>query len=149
MIICWFSCGVTSTVATKIMLQKREDVRVIYIDTHSEHQDSVRFLHDCEKWFQHEIEVYSSPKYSDHFDVISRKRFINGPHGAPCTLELKKKVRWMIEDEIKHWDAQVFGFDVSERKRATRFRQQYPQAKAVFPLIDTNLSKDDCLSLVR
>lgn len=149
MVICWFSCGVTSAVATKITLQKQKDVRVIYIDTHSEHLDTIRFLYDCERWFNHEIEVYSSPKYRDHFDVITCKRFINSPQGAPCTLELKKKVRWMIEDEIKNWDAQVFGFDVSERKRATRFKQQYPLSKAMFPLIDAQLSKEDCLSLIR
>ena len=149
MVICWFSCGATSAVATKIMLQKNKEVRIIYIDTHSEHADSMRFLHDCEKWFNHPIEIYSSPKFVNHWDVIERERFLNSPFGARCTLELKKKVRWMIEDEIKNWDAQMFGFDISETKRAIRFKEQYPMTKACFPLIEKQLSKSDCLALLR
>ena len=149
MVICWFSCGATSAIATKITLQQRNDVRVIYINTGSEHPDSLRFLHDCEKGFKHPIEIYSSPKYKNHWDVIERERFLNSPFGARCTLELKKKVRWYIEDEIKHWDAQIFGFDISETKRADRFREQYPTSKAYFPLIESQLSKSDCLALLR
>lgn len=91
MIISWFSCGVTSAIATKITLQRKNDVRVIYIDTGSEHPDSTRFLHDCEKWFEHPIEIYSSKEYHSHFDVIEKTNFLNSPYGARCTLELKKK----------------------------------------------------------
>ena len=149
MVISWFSCGVTSAVATKIVLQKYDDVRIMYIDTHSEHPDSLRFLHDCERWFGRKVEVYSSDVYNNHFDVIERKKCINTPYGAPCTLELKKKVRWRIEDDVRKWDAQVFGYDVSERHRAIRFRQQYPKARSIYPLIDAQLTKEDCLALLR
>lgn len=147
--ICWFSCGATSAIATKIMLSRSNDVKVIYIDTMSEHEDSKRFLHDCEEWFNHPIEIYSSPKFSGHFDVIERKKFLNSPTGASCSLELKKKVRWMIEDSIGCWESQTFGFDISEKKRAQRFSEQYPNAKAVFPLIEMGLSKPDCLGLLQ
>ena len=149
MIISWFSCGVTSAIATKLALRVYSDVRIIYIDTKSEHEDSIRFLHDCEKWFNHKIEIVSSDKYAGHFDVIQKKRFLNSPYGAPCTLELKKKVRWKIEDRIGEWDGQVFGFDVSEIHRATRFQQQYPSAKPIYPLIENQLSKSDCLALMK
>ena len=149
MIISWFSCGVTSAIATKITLQRKNDVRVIYIDTGSEHPDSVRFLHDCEKWFNHPIEIYSSSEYHSHFDVIEKTKFLNSPYGARCTLELKKKVRWAIEDEMKVWDGQVIGYDISEKNRAIRFRQQYPKAKAIFPLVEHQLSKSDCMVLIR
>lgn len=149
MIISWFSCGITSTVATKIVLHQYKDVRIVYINTGSEHPDSMRFLHDCESWFGQKIEVYSSHRYKSHFDVIERKRCINTPFGAPCTLELKKKVRWSLEDSFGEWDGQVFGYDISERKRAQRFTEQNPKAKAIFPLIESGLSKEDCLSLVR
>lgn len=149
MVICWFSCGVTSAVATKIVIQKGYDVRIMYIDTHSEHPDSQRFLHDCENWFGRKVEVYCSEEYHNHFNVIERKKCINTPYGAPCTLELKKRVRWRIEDDVRKWDAQVFGYDVSERQRAIRFRQQYPKAKAIYPLIDAQLTKEDCMALLR
>lgn len=148
MVISWFSCGITSAVATKLALLTYKDVRIIYINTHSEHEDSMRFLKDCEKWYERSIEIYSSNKYSSHFDVIEKKRFINSPAGAPCTLELKKKIRWLIEDRIKTWDAQVIGYDVSEIKRAFRFKQQYPTAKPIYPLIEKGLSKADCLAMI-
>lgn len=146
--ICWFSCGVTSAVATKLTLAQKENVRIMYIDTMSEHEDSKRFLHDCEKWFNHPIEIYSSTKFKGHFDVIEKRRFLNSPGGAACTLELKKKVRWVVEDSVGYWETQTFGFDISESKRAQRFAEQYPETKAIFPLIEKGLSKSDCMAIL-
>lgn len=147
--IAWFSCGVTSAIATKLACSLYSNLRVIFIKTGSEEQDSLRFLADCEKWFKHPIEIHQSQKYEDHFAVIRDRKYINGPAGAPCTLELKKKVRWQIEDAAEIWQAQIFGFDAGERKRAIRFAEQNPKAKAVFPLIDRGLTKEDCMSLLR
>ena len=147
-IIAWFSCGVTSAVATKLALRQYDNVRVIYIETGQEHPDSMRFLHNCENWFSHPIEVYRNEKYTSVFDVIEQTRYINGSAGARCTLELKKKVRYRIEDEMVTWKAQVFGFDARERKRAQRFVEQNPKARAVFPLIEHGLTKEDCMALI-
>lgn len=148
-IIAWFSCGVTSAIATKLALRQWNNVRIIYIETGQEHPDSMRFLHDCEQWFSHPIEIYRNDKYTSVFNVIEKTRYINGPAGARCTLELKKKVRYKIEDEIIEWKAQVFGFDASEQKRAQRFKEQNPKARAVFPLIEHELSKEECMALIR
>ena len=147
-IIAWFSCGATSAIATRLALRKYDHVRVIYIETGQEHQDNIRFLHDCEKWFSHPIEVFRSEKYSSVFDVINKTHYINGIAGARCTLELKKKVRYRIEDDMKVWKAQVFGFDAEETKRAQRFSEQYPKAKPIFPLIENGLTKTDCLAIL-
>lgn len=147
-IIAWFSCGITSAVATKLALRQYDDVRIIFIETGQEHPDSMRFLRDCENWFSHPIEVYRNEKYSSVFDVIEKTHYINGAAGARCTLELKKKVRYRIEDDMKIWKAQVLGFDENERNRALRFSEQYPKALAVFPLIEHGLSKQDCMALV-
>lgn len=147
--ICWFSCGVTSTIATKIALRMFKSVRIIYIDTGGEHSDNVRFLNECQEWFGHHIEIWKSEKFDSPYDVWKSRHYLNSPYGAPCTLELKKKVRWRIEDVIKNWNAQVFGFDISEKKRAIRFNEQNRKAKAVFPLIERNLSKEDCMGLLR
>lgn len=149
MVICWFSCGVTSAVACKIAIDTWNDTRIIFIRTGSEHPDSYRFLHDCERWYQKEIEVHQSPIYKSHWDVIENKHFINSPYGAPCTLELKKKVRYSIEDSIKVWDYQIFGFDCSEGKRYQRFTEQYPKSRALAPLITNNLSKSDCMAIIQ
>lgn len=147
-IIAWFSCGVTSAIATKLALSQWNNVRVIFIETGQEHPDSMRFLHDCEQWYSHPIEIYRSEKYISVFDVIEQTRYINGPSGARCTLELKKKIRYKIEDEIIEWKAQVFGFDASEQKRAQRFKEQNPKARAVFPLIEHDLCKEECMALI-
>lgn len=149
MVLCWFSCGVTSAVACHIAINTWCDSRIIFIRTGSEHPDSYRFLHDCEKWFDREIEIYQSQFFTSHWDVIEHKNFINSPYGAPCTMELKKKVRYRIEDSIKDWDMQIFGFDCSELTRFCRFNAQYPKAKARAPLIEKNLSKADCMAIVQ
>ena len=110
MIIAWFSCGATSAVACKIALSLYDDVHIYYIETGSGHPDNTRFLADCEKWYNQSIHIIRSDKYTCVSDVL-RKGYINGAHGAACTLELKKKVRYKLEKELQHWDGQVWGFD--------------------------------------
>lgn len=147
-IISWYSCGADSAIATLIALRTYKEVDIIRIDTGSEHQDNERFMRDCERLYNKEIRVVKSQKYTSVQDVIRHRRFINSPSGAACTYELKKKVRYSIEDEYKSWDGQIFGFDISEKLRATRFIEQYPAAKAIFPLIDKKLTKSDCLAIL-
>jgi len=96
MIIAWFSCGATSAVACKIALSIYNDVQIYYIETGSSHEDNIRFIADCEKWYGAKINIIRSEKYNSVSDVI-RKGFINSPHGAACTLDLKKKVRYALE----------------------------------------------------
>lgn len=147
--IAWFSCGATSAVATKIALNEYSDVVIYYIDTGGEHPDNKRFLKECESWFGQTIHVRKSDKYDCPMDVYRRTRFLNGVSGARCTMELKRKVRWSVEDELMFWDAQIFGFDIAEKKRLERFREQYPKAKAVAPLITKGLGKSDCLAILQ
>lgn len=144
----WFSCGCTSAVSSYLALKKYPCSEVIYIDTGGEHYDNKRFIRDCELWFDHKIKILKSNKYVDNYDVYRRTKFLNSPFGARCTLELKKKVRWKLEDE-NVIENQFFGFDISERKRAQRFKEQYPNAHAQFPLIDAVLSKQDCLAILK
>ena len=56
-IICWWSGGVTSAVACKkaIEMYGLENCRMILLDTKNEHEDTYRFLKDCEKWYGKEI----------------------------------------------------------------------------------------------
>lgn len=80
------------------------------------------------------------------FTALRRKD--GGVQGASCTLELKKRMRWKIEDECPDYEAQVFGFDATETLRAKRFSEQYPKAKPVYPLMDRGLSKSECLAII-
>lgn len=150
-IIAWFSCGATSAVACKLALQMYENVEIFYIDTGSAHEDNMRFLTECEQWFGRKIHWRKSRTYSSVQDVLRKTHFINSPHGAACTKLLKKEVRSEIENELKVWDGQVWGFDYCKREinRAIRFKQQYPYTKPLFPLIDKCITKNDALAMLQ
>ena len=149
MTIAWFSCGVTSAVACKIALSLYKDVQLYYIETGSGHLDNARFLADCERWYGQPIHTIRSDKYTCVADVL-RKGFINGAHGAACTLELKKKVRYKLEKKLGSWDGQVWGFDYDPKEinRAIRFKQQYPNTKPLFPLIERQITKKDAMGML-
>ena len=118
-IVSWFSCGNNSAVASKLALRlfPNDEIAIARIVIDNEHLDNERFHADCERWFDHEIVRLRSTEYRDCWDVWERKSYISGVHGAPCTTELKKAVRWQFE---RDWcpDAQVFGYSVDEGKRA-------------------------------
>lgn len=148
-IVCWFSHGAASAVATKLTIAEHghDRVTVALIDTGSEHPDNLRFRAEAEAWFDHPILVLQSEKYASTWDVWEQRRFLNGPHGALCTAELKKKVRFAFE---RPDDVQVFGYtaDKADAARAVRFREQNPGVTLVTPLIERGLTKSDCLALV-
>lgn len=148
----WFSCGVTSAVACKLAIEEygKENVEMYYFVIDSAHPDNERFIRDCEKWYGKTINRVQSEKYTDQFDVIEKTKYVNGVGGARCTLELKKNVRYKIEDMYGDWLGQVFGFEfeVKEINRAIRFSQQYPKTKPVFPLIDSKLTKSQCAEIL-
>jgi len=148
MIIAWWSAGVTSAVATKLAIDKygKDNILPIYFHIDSAHKDNDRFREQCEEWYGREIYVKKSDKYGDQFDVIKKERYVNGPSGARCTLELKKKIRINLEKKLGY-DGQIFGFEYSKKEinRAIRFKEQYPSAKPLFPLIDNKMTKPECL----
>ena len=149
MIISWFSAGVTSAVATHLAIEKYEDVKIIYFETGNHHADNERFIADCEKWYGQEIEIIQNPNHEDIYSVFRKRKFLNSPYGAPCTLELKKDMRRKIESE-NTFTHQVFGFEDEkrERMRALRFSKDYPHTRAIYPLIDEGLNKLDCIKIL-
>lgn len=148
MIIAWWSAGVTSAVATKLAMDKygKDNVQPIYFHIDSAHEDNNRFIKECEDWYGKEILVTKAEKYNNQFDVILKDKYVNGPGGARCTLVLKKRVRQKIESSTDY-DGQVFGFEYSKKEinRAIRFKEQYPAAKPLFPLIEKKMTKPECL----
>ena len=149
MIISWFSAGVTSAVAAHLTIEKYEDVKIIYFETGNHHEDNMRFISDCEKWFNHKIEIVQHPKHKNIESVFRERSFLNSPYGAPCTLELKKNMRRHIEKTHK-FTHQVFGFEYEPReiKRAERFWKDYPHTKAIYHLIENKLNKKDCIDIL-
>jgi 3'-phosphoadenosine 5'-phosphosulfate sulfotransferase (PAPS reductase)/FAD synthetase len=140
----WVSAGAASAVAAKIVLGEAP-ATLAYIDPGSEHPDNERFLTDCEAWYGQTIERLRSERYADTWQVFRETRFLNSAFGARCTTELKKRVR---QDFQRPDDIQVFGYTATERHRAERFREQNPEIRARFPLIERELSKGDCLGLI-
>lgn len=139
----WFSAGVSSFVS--IYLMKEEIDEVIYIDIDDQHEDTHRFLNDCEKALGMPIKYLKHEKYSSVEEVVRKFKFINSPYGAKCTGELKKKVRLDWEKEQKDTDIfrYVWGYDFDEKHRADRLSETSPEYEHVFPLIDNQLSKEE------
>lgn len=145
-VVCWFSAGAASAVATKLMIGRTAGELVIYrADTGSEHPDNTRFHDDCAAWFGRPVELIRSERYRDTWHVWTETRYLNGPEGMRCTVELKKKPRYAVE---RPDDVQVFGYTVEERERAERFRRQNPGVELSTPLIDAGLTKSDCIAII-
>jgi len=146
-VICQFSCGAASAVATKLaiaMYGHSNDIQVINAFIQEEHPDNRRFLADCERWFGRKIIVLRDEKYgASILEVFRRERFMVSRNGAPCSKHLKRRLMdaWRHPD-----DAVVLGFTTEEQSRYDDILGRFPNALA--PLIDKNLTKADCLSLV-
>lgn len=118
----------------------------IYIDVADQHEDSIRFIKDCEKAIGKEIQILRSSQYATVEDCVRAfGGFKNAHNGfAPCTNWLKKRVR--KEWENKHTDYDliyVWGMDGNERHRAENLRESMLDMEHEFPLIDNNLTKED------
>ena len=147
MIVSWFSCGDASAVATKLALAKYGEVTVARCVVPEEHPDNDRFAADCARWFGVPILALRSTEYASCEDVWTRRRYMSGPTGAVCTVEMKKAVRHAFEREHRP-ASQVFGYTAEEADRAERFRQQNPDVHLLTPLIEAGLSKQDCHAIV-
>ena len=146
-IVCWFSCGAASAVATKKTIEKYGDqVIVACCVVENEHKDNERFLQDCEKWFGVTVLRLRSDKFKDCWEVWEKTKYLVGVRGARCTTEMKKMVRQKFQ---KISDVQIFGFTAEENHRADRFKTQNPEVNLEVPLIDHGISKQDCFKIVQ
>lgn len=149
-VIAWWSGGITSAVACKLSidLYGKENVNIIFIDTHNEDNDTYRFMLDCEKWYGLKIATITSTKHKDIQSVWVRYLALNNATGAVCSSELKRQVREKWEKD-NVWKHQVFGFDLNESKRAKSMAMNHGHTKPVFPLLMYGLSKKDCIKIVQ
>ena len=141
----WCSCGAASAVAAYMTLKSTPDAVLAYCDTGGEHPDNMRFLKDVEKWLGKTVTILRNEKYKDHFDVIKKNRYVNGPGGARCTVELKKVLRFDFQQAD---DIQIFGYTCEEQDRSFRFMKSFPEVNAQFPLIRKWFTKEMCLGFI-
>lgn len=146
MLVSWFSAGCSSFLAAYLVREELD--RVVYIDIADQHPDSMRFVADAERLLGKDIEVIRSDEYSGVDDVIERRRYLNGPAGAACTTELKKKVRKRWEDANAAADTcYVWGYDADEEHRARRIEYNSEFSNR-FPLIERHLTKPEVHGMV-
>jgi len=120
-VVCWFSCGAASAVATMLALREYgpENCAIVYQDTGSEHPDNARFLDEFQRKTNTNIEVIKSDKYTDIWDVFEKTGWLVGPYGARCTSELKRIV---AESYLNHFDdLEVLGYTSDEEKRLNQW----------------------------
>jgi len=121
-IVCWFSCGAASAVATKLAIAEnagRLPIVIARCIVREEHPDNDRFAADCERWFGVPITNLINEEYDGSiYEVFRKKSYIAGIAGAPCTRLLKKEVRHEFELPT---DRQVFGYCAEEQGRWDRF----------------------------
>ena len=148
--VCWISAGVSSFVAGYLVRDTVDEF--LYIPIKDQHEDSDRFIADCEKALGREINTIQSEEYSSVGDVCRAFRFVASAYGAKCTEVLKKRVRKKWEFEHQGFEiTYVWGMDLNEKNRADNLIESMPDFHHDFPLIDRQLTKADahgiCASL--
>jgi len=150
-IVCWFSAGAASAVATKLAIA--ENVRgknlpliVAQCGIDEEHPDNVRFAADCERWFGVPITRLTSEKFgSSIYAVFEREKYIAGVRGAACTRALKKHVREAFQ---RHGDMHVFGYSAEEQGRVDQFIDGNNDVLIWPILVEKGITHADCLALI-
>lgn len=141
-VVAWFSCGAASAIAAKLAVEKYSDAHVVYCDTlDTEHPDNARFFKDIEQWIGKSIEVIKSKKYVTIDEVFERSKYMAGPRGARCTLEMKKIPR---HDYQLPGDLHIFGLTADEKKRISLFEKNNADVDLEWILLDAKISKADC-----
>lgn len=147
-IVSYFSCGVASAVATKLILGEYPKDRIVILNAwlSKEHPDNDRFRDECEVWFAHPIVRLRDEKYgADPMEVWRRRRFIKNRNGAPCSKALKADV--LLPAGLPG-DIIVLGYTAEEQNRLDRFHDANAGVQVLTPLIDRGLKKSDCLAIV-
>jgi len=144
----WFSAGVSSAVATKLLADELD--RVIYTHIDDQHPDTLRFVRDCEAWFGISVEILQSP-YKDVATAwkMSGMHRPRTPQGAPCTKYLKRRVRREWELQQTEPLTYVWGIDCTEEKRVEGIERAMPEQSHRFPLIENGIDKAHAHEILR
>jgi hypothetical protein len=149
-VIAWWSGGVTSAVTCKLCVDwfGIENLRIVFIDTNNEDDDTKRFLKECEGWYGLSIERISNLDFTNIQEVWYQSLSLNVATGAKCSQMLKRIPRERFENNNK-FSYQAFGFDITEINRAKGMKMNNPSSKPIFPLISELLSKKDCIKIIQ
>jgi hypothetical protein len=148
-VICWFSCGAASAVATRIAIAQygAANVKVVRCWVKEEHEDNDRFAADCETWFGLPITVLREERHAGSaYEVVRQRQFWSGPAGSSCKRILKREVREAFQLPS---DKHIFGY-TADKKDVGRWDDflDANNIDAVAPLIERGLQHRDCLAMV-
>ena len=143
----WYSHGATSAAMAKLLVSQYPDCEIVNCSSTmaNEHPDNARFMADVSRWIGKDVVQLYSEKYKDIYDVFDKTGWLVGVGGARCTQELKRHVRECYQQV---GDIHCFGFTADEPERVERFKRDNPELYLLFPLLDNNLSKQDCLNML-
>lgn len=147
-ILCWFSCGAPSAVASKVALEEfGTRVTVLNCDTKSsEHPDNRRFFREVQDWLGVRIVELRSSDFTTVDEVFEKTRYMSGVRGARCTTELKKIPRLKFAQPD---DVHVFGMTVGEKKRIKDFEERNPDMLLKWILAEKRITRAECVRRIK
>jgi hypothetical protein len=141
-LIFWYSCGAASAVTVKIGLADKEfcsrfdEIIIAYCYVKEEHSDNLRFFKECREWFGHPIKFLLHKGYMGSIFNVFEKNYMR---------TLKKQVREKFQQLN---DVHVMGYTVEERDRADKFIDANNDLKTWWPLIEKEITKENCLAMI-
>lgn len=149
-VIAWWSGGADSAIVCWLCLLwfGKENVRIIFIDTKNEDDDTYRFKIDCESAWGVIIETICTEQWETIEEVWDYYLSLNVATGAICSTELKRVVRQNFQMK-NQYSYQAFGFDIKEVDRAKNMRKNYPDSKPIFPLIYEMIGKGESIKMLQ
>lgn len=148
-VLAWVSGGAASVVAAKLAMKHYSASRVelVRCGTSNEDEDNHRFERDAERWLGKRVTKLRSDKYESVWDVWTKRRYMAGIDGAPCTKFMKVMPRLAFQ---RPDDIHVFGY-TSDKADVTRFRklqETYFELTVRAPLIEAGITKAATLKMI-
>lgn len=149
-VIAWWSGGARSAVTCKLCIDMFgvDCVRVVFIDTKNEADDTYQFKAECEQWYGCTIESIFSTEYNSIEDVWYDNLTLGLAKGAKCSEVLKIKVRQQFTKQ-NSFSYQAFGYDNGETNRAADMKKSNSHLRPIFPLLMFWMNKFECIKYIQ
>lgn len=148
-VLAWVSGGAASVIAAKlaINLYGPERVHLVRCETSNEDEDNLRFEKDASEWLGKTVTLLRSEKYGSVREVWEKRRYMAGPNGAACTLQMKVIPRLVYQ---RPSDIHVFGYtnDSNDIRRFNKLRETLFELNLRAPLIEAGINKSATLKMV-
>jgi hypothetical protein len=143
-----FSGGAASSVVGKLVADEHKDKTVLlFHDTKTEPLDNYRFRAEVAAFIG--LPITESTDGRDIWQLFWDKNFLGNQKLTPCSITLKQKRgdAWIREHKPT---CVYFGFTPDEYLRAQRTYARVSRlgCDVRFPLIEKNISKEDCFRMV-